>query len=174
MTRSTVRPARPLLVVGFDDSPGGRAALLYAADLAGRLDGQLVIVRAVDLVSTTVAPPFGAGMAWPAANAVPTVAGTEQVREHLQLEHDSLTGELKDLLRGSATTWTLRVENGPAHAAITSVCQEAAPYLVVVGEPATGFGAALEHLVSGSTARALEHMEWPLLLVPPHAAEKNR
>ena len=82
-------PARPVVVVGYDGSPGGRAALAYAAWRAGH-EGLVVIVNAA-----APAPDwFGAPSYQPAApgEGKPLVEGIELpegVRHETVVEHGS-------------------------------------------------------------------------------------
>lgn len=151
----------PLVLVGFDDSPAGRAALATAADLAGRMSGRLEVLHAVPPVTPMTAP---SGL-MADGFAVPPPADTAQ---HRAATASSLSAVVGGLLAGCSVPWTFEVVDGDA---VTVLEEHAAgAYLVVVGTRHAGIGTALDRLLTGSTSRALQkRCPRPVLVVPePH------
>ncbi|HWH28543.1 MAG TPA: universal stress protein [Mycobacteriales bacterium] len=151
----------PLVLVGFDDSPAGRAALATAADLAGRMSGRLEVLHAVPPVTPMAAPSGLMGDGF----AVPPPADAEQQRAATASALSTVVG---GVLAGCTVPWTFEVVDGDAVTVLEEHAADA--YLVVVGTRHAGIGTALDRLLTGSTSRALQkRCPRPVLVVPePH------
>lgn len=151
----------PVVVLGFEDSPAGHAALRTAAELCTRLRARLHVVHAVPLLTSVSSTSAGLG-------AEPYVGlpldGGEQERARIA---DAVQAQVAGLLGGSGGRWTFAAGWGPPVEVLTEQADEVDAYLLVVGAHKHGLGAALERLLSGSTSRGLERRaRCPLLVVP--------
>lgn len=151
----------PVIVLGYEDSPAGRAALRAAAELCTRLRARLHVVHAVPLLTPVSSTSAGLG-------AEPYVGlpldGGEEERERIA---DAVQAQVAELLDGSSGRWTFAAQWGPPVEVLTEQADEVDAYLLVVGAHGHGLGAALERLLSGSTSRGLERRtRRPLLVVP--------
>lgn len=164
MQPSTQQPTTPLILVGYDDSPAGRAALCTAADLAGRLGAAMKVVHAVPPLTPLAASPAGL-----AGNGY-VVPPPEDAAEHRSRTKESLGGAVAELLAGTTAVWTFDVVDGDAVTVLEEQCEVAGAYLVVVGTRHAGIGTALDRLLTGSTSRGLQRRcARPVLVVPePH------
>ena len=125
------------------------------ADLAGRLDAE---VRVVHVLQPTPVP---AAAAFPAAGTgAPPLLVTEDLVETEQ-------AVLARLRATVPADWAVTVERGVPGQVLLEQAEQLGAYLLVVGAPAHGAAAAVEHALTGSTARHLEkHTTVPLLVLP--------
>jgi nucleotide-binding universal stress UspA family protein len=153
-----------LVLVGFDDSPAGRAALSAGADLAARLGAAVRVVHAVAPVMPLSAAP--AGMPGHGV-VVPPPEEAEAVRGRVEQE---LGPRVAALLHGVAVPWTFEAVPGDAVTVLEHEAESSGAYLVVVGTRHAGLGTALDRLLTGSTSRGLQRRATrPVLVVPePH------
>ncbi len=151
-----------VVVVGFDDSPPGRAALREGADLATRLGGSLHVVHAVPLLNAATAASGGLG--GEGYVGLPAEGGEEQ-RERVA---DLVQAQVAELLTDHPGRWSFAAQWGTPVDVLEEQADEVGAYVVVVGAPTGGLGAAVERLLTGSTSRGLERRgSRPVLVVPP-------
>ncbi|MYS87859.1 universal stress protein [Embleya scabrispora] len=147
-------PAARDVVVGFETYARSGAALVFAADLAGRLRVRLRVVHVVDSAD------------YPGD---PDLAGSDLETRHVR---DALAGHRADVERALADfagEWSYAEETGDALHRITAIAHECDALMIVVGGPATGPGSLLHRWSERSVARALAgHAERPVLVVPGH------
>jgi nucleotide-binding universal stress UspA family protein len=156
--------SRPVVLVGYDESACGRAALAAAADLARRLSGVLRVVHAVLPATPLASAPTGLmGDGY-------VVAPPEDVEEQRRRTRDELGRHVDELLAGSTVEWVFDAVTGDAVTVLEEQAEEQDAYVVVVGTRHAGLGTALDRLVSGSTSRGLQRRATrPVLVVPePH------
>jgi nucleotide-binding universal stress UspA family protein len=140
------------LVVGYDEHPASRAALVFAGELAGALNVPLHVVHVVDDggdAATTSAGPAGSG-------------GSEA---DVELHH------IRDALGGTNPRWSYhRLRGDPAAVLLEATGQQGASMLIV-GRPQQGIGATVGHLITGNVARnILRHSTRPVVVVPEFGA----
>ena len=145
--------SRSEILVGFDSSPAGRAALSWAADHARRTGTPL---RAVHVES------------WPEGVAVDSLAAHE-VREvsvdQLEAAHLHSVSRLFDEIRPQRD-WLLQVVSGEPGPALVGQSTDAA--LLVLGAPSHH---GLNRLLAGSVAHyCFNHATCPVAIVPADAA----
>jgi nucleotide-binding universal stress UspA family protein len=133
------------IVVGIDGSPEAEHALMFAADLAARVDAELVVANA----------------AGPGA-----VVHPRDVEPHVDLD---IRRELVEgwcaPLEGRELPYRIAVVAGDARYALLDVANDRAADLLVVGSRGLGPPA---NLLLGSVATSLEqHSELPVMIVPP-------
>ncbi|MET7305187.1 universal stress protein [Embleya sp. NPDC005575] len=140
------------LVVGFETHARSGAALVFAADLAGRLRIRLRVVHVVD---STDYP------------SDPDLAGSDLEARHLR---DALAGHRADVertLADFAGEWSYADETGDALHRIAAIAHDCDALMIVVGGPGTGPGTLLHRWLERSVARELAgHAERPVLVVP--------
>lgn len=141
-----------VIVVGYAATPTSRHALAVAAQLAGELGDQLVVVHVVDLRDYPVDPDLPD---W-----------EQQGEARLAAERDEVTALLADW----PGRWAYQLGRGDPAAAIASVATEQQARMIVVGTRGAGFSAALQHLLGAtrSVPHALERAGIPVLVVPHH------
>ncbi|CAN5740794.1 universal stress protein [soil metagenome] len=141
-------PGSAEIVVGVDDSPGGRAALRWAAQEAGRVGS---ILRAVHAWEAPVAPGVEVlGVAWDPAFDDAVQHGFERlVAEEIDSNSDRPVVQVVAVL-GAASDALLREAKGAG--------------LLVVGS--RGRGGFRELLLGSVGQHCLHHGDCPLVIVP--------
>lgn len=156
------RAGGPVVLAGYDDEPGGRAAVRAAGQLAERLGGSLHVVYAVPSGSLRVAPGASTGG--------PGVSATPDLQEQQSRTEVSVRAQVETLLAEQSVDWSLTVQVGSPAEVIDEQAESVDAYMVVVGLRRGGIGKAVDRLLQGSTSRGLERrVERPLVLVPPEA-----
>jgi nucleotide-binding universal stress UspA family protein len=133
------------IVVGYDASPGARAALDQALELAAAFGDRLII-------GFGVAPPVPVG---------------EEVRAHRQALRDhaeKMTAEALERAQGSGVDVEVALVEDRASSALVSLAAENDARMIVVGS----YGERpLKGAILGSTPHKLLHLaERPVLVVP--------
>jgi nucleotide-binding universal stress UspA family protein len=133
------------IVVGYDASPGARAALDQALELAAALGDRLII-------GFGVAPPAPVG---------------EEVRAHRQALRDhaeKMTAEALERAEGSGVDVEVALVEDRASSALVSLADDNDARMIVVGS----YGERpLKGAILGSTPHKLLHLaERPVLVVP--------
>lgn len=142
------------LVVGYDQHPASRAAVLFAGELAGALDVPVHVVHVVDMSDRAAATAEGSGEGEPTPDAEP---------QHIP-------GQVGDALDWARVQWTYHLCHGDPAAALLQAADEHAATLIVVGRPQQGIRSMLGHLVGGRVARnLLRHSTRPVAVVPEFA-----
>ncbi len=155
----------PTVVLGYENCPGGVAALRAASDLVRRIGGTLLVVHAVPPMD--VLPMTGVTGA---PIAMPMEPDPDELARQLAEQTAAIHTAVNELLPDGSATVVVRAMH-PA-ALIAQEADRVGAYMVVVGATESGFGAALDRVFTGgSTAHALEsdvrhHARWPLLVVP--------
>ena len=140
------------LVVGYDRHPVSRAALLFAAELAGALNVPLHVVHVADLSDKPIA-------------AEPQTLGGVSERQ-LQVEERSV----RSTLEATGVQWSYHLMDGDPVTSLIDAASQHAASMIVVGRPEQGIGAAFGHLVSGAVARTLiRRSDRPVVVVPAGA-----
>ncbi|MFL6160683.1 MAG: universal stress protein [Jatrophihabitantaceae bacterium] len=151
------RPGRAI-VVGYADSEASRRALTVAAELAADLGARLAVVHVVDLRD------------YPADPDLPDWEGAGAAR--LAAERTEVEG----ILANWSGQWTYELVRGePARAIADIAAREHARMIVVGSRGGSGFGAALDRVLSAarSVTHSLERADTPVLVVPAHSAPKT-
>ncbi|HVM28334.1 MAG TPA: universal stress protein [Mycobacteriales bacterium] len=158
------RSDAPVVLVGFDESVAGRAALDKAADLVRRLGGVLKVVHAVAPATPLTTAPAGL----PGNGFV--VPPPEDVEAMCARTREVLDGQVRERLAGFTGSWTFDVVHGDAVTVLEEQADAVNAYAVVVGTRHAGIGTALDRLLTGSTSRGLQRRcSRPVLVVPePH------
>ncbi len=150
---AVVGPSNPVgpVAVGIDDSPGGRAALAWAADEAVTHDVPLVLVHGW---ATPVAMPPG-GLAFEPLPVGSHGAGTKRLAA-------DLLAELRTAGRPVPGDVEVRAMSETAPRALIAISQEAS--LLVVGSRGRG---PIAGLLLGSVSRqVVHHAECPVAVIP--------
>ncbi|MFI6588575.1 universal stress protein [Embleya sp. NPDC050493] len=152
MSSSSEDAAPRDLVVGFETYARSGAALVFAADLAGRLRVRLRVVHVQDSADHP---------------SDPDLAGSDLEARYV---HDALAGHRADvagLLADFAGEWSYADESGDALRRITAIAHDCDALMIVVGGPGTGPGTLLHRWSERSVAKELAgHAERPVLVVP--------
>lgn len=136
------------LVVGYDRHAASRAALLFAAQLAGALNVALHVVHVTDVSDSTL-------------GAEPPTSADDQ--QHLQAEQRPV----RAVLESTGVQWSYHLVSGDPVAALIEAASEHAASMVIVGRPEQ---ATLGHIVSGAVARGLiRRSPRPVVVVPTSA-----
>lgn len=140
------------LVVGYDRHPASRAAVLFAAELAGALNVPVHVVHVVDMSDSAIS-----GTSTGSAEAVERRLSAE--RQHV--------GEALD---ATHVEWAYHLLTGDPVKALLKTADDCAARLIVVGRPQHGIGPALSHIVTGTVTRnLLRHSTRPVAVVPEFA-----
>jgi nucleotide-binding universal stress UspA family protein len=133
------------IVVGIDGSPEAEHALTFAADLATKVDAELVVANAA-----------GPG----------EVVHPRDVEPHVNLDvRRELVERWCAPLKGREPPYRIAVVAGDARSALLDVADDRAADLLVVGSRGLG---PLANLLLGSVATSLaQHSELPVMIVPP-------
>lgn len=124
-------------------------------DLADRLGADVQVVHVLQPT------PVPAAAAFPAAGTgAPPLLMTEDLVETEQAVLERLRATVP-------AGWPVTVERGLPGQVLLEVAERLGAYALVVGAPAHGAAAAVEHALTGSTARHLEkHTTVPLVVLP--------
>jgi nucleotide-binding universal stress UspA family protein len=137
--------------------------LLTAAELAHRLQASLHVVHALPPGIPAGADAAGAGMA--IGYALPL---DDADSEQLQAAAEAVRQRAADVLVDAPLSWSWAATVGRTADLLEQQADAVGAYLVVVGLPHGGLGAAVDHLLTGSDIAELRrHASRPLLLVPP-------
>lgn len=137
------------LIVGYDRHPASRAALRFAAELAGALNVALHVVHVADVADTSI-------------NAPPTAPADQRQRG---IDPTQIAALLP-----AGSQWSYHLMDGDPVAALIEAASEHAASMIVVGRPEQGFSAAIGHIVSGAVARNLiRRSPRPVVMVPAAA-----
>jgi nucleotide-binding universal stress UspA family protein len=133
------------IAVGFDGSPDAERALCWAADLAGQVGADVVVVHAVGLLEHAGGPAAIEGL----EEKVRTLVGQRQIDP-------------------AHVSW-LPVDGDPCSALLRAATAPVAADLVVVGKRGRG-----EHsgLLGSTSLELAEHARIPLVIVPSGAGER--
>jgi nucleotide-binding universal stress UspA family protein len=149
------------VVVGYESAQRSAHVLAAAVELAGRIGAGLEVVQVREAV-VSPAPSSAVGLPLDPGGAVVTAPLTPQRLAELE---EGLRGELAPVLGDVETS--VRVVQGWPPDVLRAVADEVDAYLLVLGGPGHGFGAFVEHLVTGSVTHELERRSTrPLLVVP--------
>jgi len=144
------------LVCGIDFSVDSRRALVFAANLAGRLQRPLTVVTVIDpLLAEAADLTTGAGRF--AADAV--------------RELEALAADCVATAEGEAPRLTVSTETGSPAAALLDLAAREDAFLVAVG--AQGLGRGKRLLLGSTTLRLLRRADRPILSVPPTAFDAD-
>lgn len=137
------------LVVGWDGRAPSAAALMFAVDLARRLDAHVHVVHIIDMDDVPVDPD---SPDW-----------ERQVSETLTGERD----RADRILAGSTVDWTYHLAHGFAADQLIKVADQYHALMIIVGRPRGGAASALDSLFRRSVSRQLiGTQKTPLVLVP--------
>ena len=141
---------RPHLVVGHDRRPYSQRALAVATDLAAGLNAYLHVVHILDLDDYPIDP---------------DMPGWE---EHAAAVIAREKDQVSTALSGRLTDWTFAVDRGERVSRLTSVADECDALMIIVGTHGDGLGAALGHLLRGTSVShgLIRRKHRPVLVVP--------
>jgi nucleotide-binding universal stress UspA family protein len=147
------------VVVGVDTRETAPAALVWAADLAERLDADLDVVHVQPLSPAQI------------RTMVSTVPGRRACEQFLKSEEDAQTRAARTLadrtLAASPVRWQFHVRAGDPATELLAVADSIDAYAIVIGTRHGGASVALERLLTGSVSHRMIH--WtrrPVLVVP--------
>ena len=144
------------IIVATDFSESATNAVIYAADMAGKLDAGIVLLH-------TYQP-------YTSASEIPLLIDTEK---EMAKAANGLR-DLRTLLQqriGSATDIQTRLIQNSFYQGLSTLCEEINPCLVVMGSQGTS---AVERLMAGSQiVHTIQQLPWPLVTVPPDAIYKD-
>ncbi|QJB31837.1 universal stress protein [Chitinophaga oryzae] len=138
------------IVVATDFSAAALNAAYYATDMAKATGKQVLLLHVYTL---------------PVSYAeVPVAFNADQLMQDIQQELDKLQALLAERVAGAVVVNTL-LKIGTFYTELKAVCDQEAPYLVVMGSQGT---TAAERMLLGSHAvAAMKNLPWPLITVPP-------
>ena len=143
------------IVVGTDGSEQAQHAVAFAAELAGQLDAEVVLVHVAGQFPPAVASAGGYMMYIP-QDVI------DETREGLE---DRVHHEFTRPLVAAGVRWAALVRDGWAPTVLADVAVEMDAGLIVVGSRGLH---ALGEFFLGSTSHALtHHAPVPLIVVPP-------
>jgi nucleotide-binding universal stress UspA family protein len=138
------------LVVGHDEDPQSRTALLVAIDLAGRLGAHLDVVHVVDLRDYPLDPDRDD---WESASGDALARSAEHVRAAVS---------------DPDLSWSYHAWRGDPVHLLATIAEDQDALMIVVGTHGAGFAATLHRMTGGSVSRGLVgHSHTPVLVVPP-------
>lgn len=138
------------LVVGFDSTVGSIAALRAAADLGERLEAELVVVHAVDLIDYPVDPDAG--------------DYEQQAEKVVEVERGAVAAALRDYRPG----WSFRALRADPADALRKVADECAALMIVVGFHDRG-SRLVDHLLAPDVpSEIIRRSGRPVLVVGAH------
>lgn len=127
-------------------------AARYAADLAMAIEGELHLVYVIPSPATLSPQPM------------PDFVFRE-MRDSGYVMLKDLTTELSDRTKGAVPVHT-DLQTGDIHLRLVDACRRSAPFLVVMG---AGEHPGEDTFGSGHTARMMQRLPYPLLVVPANA-----
>ncbi len=135
------------ILVGVDGSDDGRRALTWAADLAGRLNAEVVAVHALGLLDRLT----------PGADLVPSESHRAEIMRIFEQEWCALLDD---------TTVPNRrlLEDGPPAMALLRVVEAEDVDLLVVGS--RGVGGFAELLLGSTSMQLVQHANVPVTVLP--------
>jgi nucleotide-binding universal stress UspA family protein len=146
------------ILVGVDGSEGGARALHWAADLAGTVGAEMLVMQAAP------APPLpewslGGGM-----TVIPhgSPEAVEAQREALERQLES---EVSALLAAAKVRHRVLIVEGQAAAAIIETAAAQKADLIVVGR--RGRGGFAELLLGSVSHQLTHHAHCPVVVIPP-------
>ncbi|EIV93614.1 universal stress protein [Frankia sp. QA3] len=152
------------VVVGVDTREAAPAALVWAADLAQRLDAELDVVHVQHLSLGQIRA------------MVSTVPGRGVSERFLKAEEDAQSRAVCTLaertLAGSPVHWRFHIRAGDPATHLLAVADSVDAYAIVIGTRHGGAGVALDRLLAGSVSHRMIH--WtrrPILVVPTDVDE---
>lgn len=150
MTRR-YRPAdaAPVIVVGFDGSTPAEHAVAYAAGLARRTRGTLIVAY----ILATAARGGLAGLA---------PLGAEMTEDWRSDPDEGIQKVAEDILAGTGTSWDFVTARGEAAAALEHLADERRADVVVVGRSRV----PARHVLGSVPARLARHAHCPITVVP--------
>ena len=141
------------IVAPTDFSAVSLNAVRYAADIARATNSSLHLVHVYSL------PIVFGDIPYPAVNMAELASEAEQRIQQLKDEMNNTTGR-------NIKIYT-QIKAGTVLTEIKALCDDVRPHAVVMGTHGTG---AMERLLFGSnTIAAINHLSWPLVIVPPDA-----
>ncbi len=142
-----IRPyGTPLIIVGFDGSSSSQHALAFAAGVALRMRGSLLVVYVVGAIPMSELTPL-------AVDAGDTLRESE-----IEAVHDLAAEIVGDL----GSPWSFRAETGEAAAELDRLANELGADVVVTGR--SRFPA--RHILGSVPARLARHARCPITVVP--------
>lgn len=137
------------IVVPVNFSPASNNAARYAADLAVVISGSLQLVHVLQMPFTALEYPMPDGT-------------LEGLRESAVTQLKELAAELNKRTANRVQV-EMDIELGSVEYKVRKYCEEAQPFLVVMGSA----GSPLNRLIAGSaTLQALRRLAYPILVIP--------
>lgn len=137
------------ILVATDFSKAASNAAMYATELAMGLKANLLLLHVYQIPTTYSELPITVNADEMADSAEEEILKLKNVLQHKNLENIVIE---------------TRITEGVFYQALTTVCEEINPYLVIIGTQGT---ASAERLLFGSDAvYTMKHLEWPIIGVP--------
>lgn len=148
------------IVVGVDDSAGGRAALAYALREGSLRDAEVEVIGAFAL------PDFWSGRAVPGWSMGPAA---EDIRREVSQRLDEVVAEVRAHVAQVPTVLRVRAVGGNAAAVLLEAARGAA--LLVVGN--RGRGGVASAMLGSVSLQCVLHACCPVTVVPGAVVETN-
>lgn len=140
------------ILVATDFSAASVNAAVYAADMAQAISKQLLLLH-INSIPVTWAQ-------------IPVTTNDTSMVEDATVEMSRLKERLEQGREGKLVIET-EVKSGAFFPELQAVCDRVKPYTVIMGSQGTT--AAERFLFGGHTVYAMQHLQWPLITVPPDA-----
>lgn len=144
------------IIVTTDFSESATNAVLYATDLAVALDADLTLLH---IYKQPVA-----------ISEIPVIIDRNQEIQKIEKELTDLKNELNKRAN-RVIDIHYSILNEPFDTSLASYCKKVQPYMVVMGSQGTT--AAERLLLGGHTVHTMQHLQWPVLTVPPDAVYRG-
>ncbi|MEP7321128.1 MAG: universal stress protein [Saprospiraceae bacterium] len=137
------------ILVATDFSKAASNAAIYAVKLATGLKASLLLLHVYQIPTTY--------------SELPITVNADEMADSAKEEMLKLKRELLQKTKENITIDT-QIMEGIFYQALTHVCEETSPYLVIIG---TQGATSAERLLFGSDAvYTMKHLEWPIIAVP--------
>lgn len=143
--------AQPTIVIGTDGSHGSRRAMAWSAEHASKLEADIIVVHAIELV-----PYLTIWM--PEMSAPPlTPAQSNEL-------HEGIASDWCKPLTHAGVPFRVEIREGRPSKCIREVAAEREASCIVVGR--RGLGGFTELLLGSTSHELVHHADRPLVLVP--------
>ena len=139
------------IIVATDFSPVSLNAVNFAADMALKIDGSLLLFHVYNI-------PVSYG-------EVPLVLiSVEELQKNSEIQLEDLKNKITHITSGKLKVDT-EVKMGNIVDELEDLCMDIQPFAVVMGSKSIG---GIEKVLFGSTTlTAIRHLTWPIICVPP-------
>ncbi len=138
------------ILIATDFSPASLNAADYAADMAQVIHADLLLLHTYQVPVSYAEVPV-------AVNMTDLVLDAETRINRVKAELTTRTGNRINI--------ETRIKEGAFFYQLQTICDEIKPYAVVMGSQGTS--STERFLFGGHAVHAMQHLEWPLITVPP-------